>query len=134
MRGAYQLLRDIWIPIVFTMSLALWSITKYKLGEGLWMPHAVLVFALRVAAIGAAGFLATYRADRKVWVSAVSGAIVFFAEQILVNAAFFIVDAQPQSALKVTESFFPVVWVACIVATLGGLGGRALRNRKNTVT
>ena len=125
-----KLLADIAIPVVLIAALAVLPIANYKLDGGLWMPHPTVLLLLRIGAVGAAGFLATYRTNMGLLGAAAAGAIVLFVEQILVIALFFIIDGQAQSAQKVAQFFLLILWIAGGVGAAGGLAGISLRNRK----
>jgi hypothetical protein len=130
---AFKLLRDIAIPVIFIAGLATLPIANYKLGGDIWMPPAAVLLLLRVGAVGASGFVASFRTGLGLGWAAVAGAFVVFVEQIFVVALFFLIDGQVNSAQSVAQLFLVIVWIAAGVGAAGGLAGISLRNRRSRV-
>ena len=118
-----RLAYDIRITALLAMGLAALPIANYKFGTGIWLPGLGLL-VVRVLIVAAAGYIATNRTKMGLLGAALAGAMVFFAEQMLVGL-WFIVDGQFASAVNVVQSFVLFVWAALIVGAIGGLVGRA---------
>ena len=129
-----RLSKDLALPLVLLALLAIWPIANFKFGGGVWMPHGVALLGLRVLLVAIAGYLATYRAPRSLWTAATVGAAMFFVEQVIVVGTFFVLDSQPRSAVNAVESFALLVWVPCLIGTLGGWLGRRARQRRFATT
>lgn len=124
-----RLVYDIRITVLLAMGLATLPIANYKFGAGIWLPGLGLL-VVRVLIVAVAGYIATNHTKMGLWGAALAGAIVFFAEQVLVGL-WFIIDGQFTSAGSVVQSSVLFIWVALIVGAIGGLVGR-VRNSRNS--
>ena len=122
--------RDVAVPLGLIALIAIWPIANFKFGGTLWMLHGVALLALRLLLVAVAGFLVTYRTPRSLWAAGAAGVIMFFVEQVAVNAVFFMVSGQYRSAVAAVESFAVLVWVPCLIGMLGGLAGKLFRKAR----
>ena len=111
------------IPILVALSWAVLAIVAGSLGSPF---TGVVLLTVHIVLVGVAGFLTTRRGQFGLWHAALAGALVMLAEQVVVNCVAFIVAGQFTLAAEVVVSYAMTVWVAAVVAVLGGLAGKAV--------
>ncbi len=121
-----KLVYEIRIPILLAMGWMLLGILSSQV-----VPESPVVDAIsisvRIGIAAYAGFLVTFRRKFGLFGAAVAGAIVNFAEHVLVKGGAFLVIGEFAAAGGVAISFVMFFWVAMTISFLGGMLGIALR-------
>lgn len=117
-RGILSLVYLVRIPLVLAV---LWAIAGLASSSVVTNAPVLdgLFFAVRIALVAAAGYLAA-KGSFGMWGAAFAGAIVMFADHVLVKGIAFIASNEFTAAGGVLVSFVMFSWVAMLVGALGG--------------
>lgn len=119
--GTDEFLYEIRIPLVAAMIWAVLGLFTSSING----PVAdILWLVVRIAIVAAAGYLVTRRGKFGLGYAALAGAVVMFADHLMVKGLAFLLDGEPGAAFGVLVSFVLFVWVAAFVGLVGGVVGR----------
>jgi hypothetical protein len=127
-RGFGDLIYEIRTPVLLAMAWAILGIATSTVITGdiadtVWL-------SVRVALTATAGYVATRRRFG-LWTAVAAGAIVYFADHVLVKGIWFLVTDDLLAAAGVLVSFVMFVWVPAIIGFLGGLLGKVRPSDEN---
>lgn len=115
-----HLLYSIRFPVLMAMALAMLPLANFNFGLGSGL-SGVGLLVVRALIVAAAGYLAVRDAKGGIWRASVAGAMVFFAEQVVVVGLYFVLIGQYAAAGGVVVSFVMFFWVAMIIGVIGGV-------------
>jgi hypothetical protein len=92
-------------------------IASGPVADGVWL-------IVRLAIVGAAGYLTTSRRRFGLLHAAIAGVVVMLADHVLVKGVAFLVTAEFEAAFGVVVSFIMFFWVAALVGLVGGAVGK----------
>src|SRR5678810_1003331 len=105
-------LHEIRIPVLAAMIWAVLGLLSTSISgpviDNVWL-------AVRVALVGAAGFLVTRGGRFGLWYAALAGAVVMLADHVLVKGLAFLAAGELEAALGVVVSYLMFAWVAALV-------------------
>jgi hypothetical protein len=127
-RGVVAFFYEIQVPVLLAVAWAIIGIATANI-----LPESPVIDALwlsvRLIFVAAAGYLVT-RGGRFGLVSAtIAGAVVMFADHVIVKGGSFLVSGELEAAAGVVVSYIMFIWVDLGIGLLGGLLGRVLASR-----
>lgn len=128
-------LYEIRIPVSLAVAwAALGGAIGYFIGEnGSADMSSLLIDMLwhfvRGAFVATAGYLVTRSSQFGLLAAAVAGAVVMFADHVIVKGVVFLVQGELTGALGVVISYVMFFWIAATVGLLGGLLGKSQASR-----
>ena len=123
-----DLVYEIRAPLLFAMGWMILGIVSYASIPESPIADAVSL-AVRVIIVAVAGFLATFRRKFGLVGAAAAGAIVNFAEHVLVKGGWFLLTGETAAAGGVAISYVMFVWAALLIGAFGGALGIVARRK-----
>ena len=122
-----DLIYEIRVPVLAAMAWAivgiatLSAIPSSAFADAAWL-------SVRIAIAGTAGYMATRRGMFGLWGAAIAGAIVYFADHVIVKGVAFLVTDEPGAAVGVVISYVMFFWVAGLIGLFGGMLGKVRKD------
>ena len=127
-RGVVTFFYEIRVPVLLAVAWAIVGVATANI-----VPESSVIDALwlsvRFIFVAAAGYLVTRGGRFGLVSAAVAGAVVVFADHVIVKGGWFLVSRELEAAGGVVISYIMFIWVDLGIGLLGGLLGRVLASR-----